>query len=256
MLNKEFLTGIFEGIEKPEERIEKVLKEYEADVTGLKVNRDQVLSENKTYKEKLDKLTSEYGTEKSGFQKRIEELESKIKSSGSEETKAFYEAEKKQLQDMYAAKLADAEKAIGQHKTAHDELYSEYLKVLKNTELDRAMDSLQNLDPGLKNALRDVFWARNQFDFQEVEGEKKLLNKEFRNIADTLTAYIGTDEGKRFILSNSTGGGATGSSVVKPPISNPFIKGKENLDEQARIIKENPALAASLKAQAAALPKT
>jgi chromosome segregation ATPase len=251
-LNKDFLTGVFEGIEKPEERIEKVLKEYEADITGLKVNRDAVLSESKGYKEKLEKLAAEYGTEKSGFQKRIEELESRIKSSGSEETKAFYEAEKKQIQDMYAAKLAEADKAIGQHKAAHDELYSEYLKVLKNTELDRAMDGLQNLDPGLKNALRDVFWSRNQFDFQNVEGEKKLLNKDFHTIANTLADFISTDEGKRFILSNSTGGGATGSTSIKPPVKNPFVKGQENLDEQARLFRENKGLYESLKAQAAA----
>jgi len=251
-LNKEFLTSVFEGIEKPDDRIEKVLKEYEADVTGLKVNRDQVLTENKGYKEKLEKLTADYGTEKTGFQKRIEELETKIKSSGSEETKAFYEAEKKQIQDMYAAKLTDAEKAIGQHKAAHDELYSEYLKVLKNTELDRAMDAFTNLDPGLKNVLRDVFWARYQFDFQNVEGERKLLNKEFRNISDTLTAFVGTDEGKRFILSSSTGGGAPGSASVKPPVKNPFVKGQENLTEQGRLFKENPTLFARLKAEAGA----
>jgi hypothetical protein len=255
-LNKEFLTSVFEGIEKPDERIEKVLKEYEADITGLKVNRDQVLTESKGYKEKLDKLTADYGTEKSGFQKRIEELETKIKSSGTEETKAFYEAEKKQIQDLYTAKLADAEKAAGQRKAANEELYSEYLKVLKNTELDRAMDELSNLDPGLKNALRDVFWARNQFDFQNVEGEKKLLNKEFRNIADTLMAFIGTDDGKRFIIANSTGGGATGSTVAKPQTGNPFIKGKENLDEQGRLFKENRALYDQLKSQAESLAKS
>ena len=33
-MNKEFLAGFFEGVENADERIEKILKEHEADTTG------------------------------------------------------------------------------------------------------------------------------------------------------------------------------------------------------------------------------
>ena len=254
--DKEFLTGVFEGIEDAGDRIEKVWKEYEAETNGLKISRDTILKESKGNKEKLEKLAQEREAEKTAAQKRIEELETQIKSSGTEETKAFYEAEKKQIQDMYASKLADTEKTIGQRNAAYDELNAKYLQVLKDTELDKAMDKHPNLDPAMKSILRDVFWARNQFEFQNVEGEERLLNKEFRDITDTLTAFLSVEEGKRFVLSNSTGGGATGSTLTKPSIGNPFTKGKENLDEQGRLLKENPAMYAQLKAQAEALAKS
>jgi chromosome segregation ATPase len=255
--DKDFLAGVFEGVEGADARIEKVLKEYENDVTGLKLKNSEVLSKNKEYKENLDKFSQERETEKSEYQKKIEGLESQIKASGNEELKAYYEAETKKSQEMYASKLAEAEKTINLHKAEHDNLYSEYLKVLKNTELDRAMDSLSNLIPERKNILRDVFWARNQFELTELEGKKRLLNPKdnYKSIADTLAAFIATDEGKSFLINNNTGGGATGSTGAKLQIGNPFIKGKENLTEQGRLFKENPALYSQLKAQAEALNK-
>ena len=245
-LDKEFLASL-DAIESAEERNEKILKEYEADLTGLKVKRDELLAESKERKEKLEQLAKEREAEKTGFQKRIAELESQAKASGSDETKAFYEAEKKQMQDLHAAKLAEQEKAIEQRAAAYDGLYADYLSVLKSTELDKAMDSIQNLDRAKANILRSTFWDRNQFDLQNVDNEKKLLNKDFRSIGDVLNAFIATDEGKFFLISNSTGGGATGSTSAKPQTANPFVKGKENLDEQARIFKENRTLYESLK---------
>jgi hypothetical protein len=252
-LDKAFLAGVLEGI--TDEQVEKVLKEYESDVTGLKVNRDQVLTESKGYKEKLDKLSTDYGTEKSAFQKQIEDLETKLKASGSDELKVFHEAELKKTHDMYAAKIAEYEAKTGQHEKAFGELQSEYLEVLKNTELDKAMDKIQNLDRSKANILRDTFWGRNKFEHQTIEGVKKLMNQEYRSIGDVLNAFIATDEGKFFLLSNSTGGGATGSTSLKPQTGNPFIKGKENLTEQGRLLRENPTLYNTLKVQAEALNK-
>jgi len=251
-LTKEYLAA--EGI--AEEQAEKILKEYDADVIGLKAKRDEILAKNVEYKTNLEKHTSEWTAKESNYQKLIDDYETKLKASGSDELKAFYESEKKQIQDMFSKKLEEQEKAIGQSKGAYDQLYGDYLRVLKNTELDQAMDKHNNLDPSMRSILRDVFWARYKFDFKEVEGKKSLMNDDYRGIGDTLTAFIATDEGKRFILNGSTGGGATGSSTVKPAIGNPFIKGKENLDEQARLLRENRSLYESFKAQAAALNKS
>jgi hypothetical protein len=36
----------------------------------------------------------------------------------------------------------------------------------------------------------------------------------------------------------------------KPPYKNPFVKGRENLDEQARLLREEPEMYAKLKAAA------
>jgi len=252
-VTKEFITGVFEGA--TDDQVEKVLKEFEADTTGLKLNKDQILSESKGYKEKLDKLSAEHGAKESDYKKRIEELEANIKASGAEESKAYYEAEKKKLQEMYSFQSAEGDKKIAALETEKSNLYSKYLEVLKNTELDKALDKINNLDRSKANMLRDVFWQRNKFENQAVDGVEKIINQEYRSIGDVLNTFISTDEGKFFLQANSTGGGATGSNGSKPQIGNPFTKGKENLDEQGRLFKEDKGLYEQLKAQAEAQVK-
>ena len=210
-LDKAFLAGAIEGI--TDEQVEKILKEHESDITGLKVNRDAILTEGKGYKENLDKLTAEVGTKEAEFKKQIEELEGRIKASSTEETKAYFEAEKKKLTEIHAAQAAESEKKYAALEAEKTALYSEYLEVLKNTELDKAMDSIPNLNPRRKNSLRFEFWARNKFEHQVIDGVKKLLSPgpEFRSVTDVLNAFLATDEGKEYLVNNSTGGGAPGA---------------------------------------------
>ena len=251
-LDKEFLTGVFEGIEGADDRIEKVLKEYEADTTGLKVNKDNVIKESREYKEKLDKITQERDAEKSTFQKRIDELEKQVKAAGSDETKAFYEAEIKKTQEMYASQLSDTDKRFTELEAEKLQIYAEYVNVLKETEFEKAAEKIGNIDPAKKAILRDVFFARNHFDFTTVEGQKKFIGKDYKSVNDTLQAFIATDEGKTFVLSRDSGGGAPGSTSTKTNIVNPFKKETFNLTDQMILIKENPTLAAQLKSQAGA----
>ena len=249
-LTKEFLTGVFEGIS--EDKIEKVLKEYDADVTGLKVNSEKTISENRSFKEKLEKLIGERDTEKSTFQKQIEELEKKLKASGSDDIKNYYEAEKKKVQDMYTVQLSESDKKLASLEAEKNQLYTDYINVLKETEFEKAAEKHGNIDPVKKAILRDVFFARNQFDFTEVDGKKKFIGKDFKSVNDTLQAFLTTDEGKTFILNNNSGGGATGSGASKFSGKNPFAKDTFNVTEQMRLIKENPEKAAALKAAAGA----
>ena len=250
MLNKEFITGIFEGA--TEDQIANVLKEYDSDVTGLKVNRDQILSESKGHKEKLEKLTADYGVKEADFQKQIDAMKKQLEASGSEELKAYYEAEIKNAQGMYAAQLEDNTKKLAALEAEKGGLYNEYVNVLKNVEFEKAAEKISNLDPAKKAILRDLFFSRNQFDFVTTDGEKKFLSKDgsYKNVNDILLSFVGTDEGKFFLLNNNTGGGATGSGSVKTFTNNPWKKETLNITEQMLITKEKPELAAQLKAQA------
>jgi len=234
-----------------------VIKLYEQETTGLRGKNTEVIAKMNEYKTANEKLAQDYEAERAVTTKQIEDLNKQIKAAGGEELKNLHEAEKKQLQDQFAVKVADYENKVKAGQETYNQLYGDYVKVLKNTELDQAMDKLNNLDPSMRSILRDVFWARFKFEFKSVEqgAEKKLYGDDYKTIGDTLTAFIGTEEGKRFQLANSTGGGATGSSNVKPIIGNPFIKGKENLTEQGVLLKTNPTLYNTLKAQAEALSK-
>jgi len=41
---------------------------------------------------------------------------------------------------------------------------------------------------------------------------KKLMNAEYRGVSDVLNAFLATDEGKEYLLNNSSGGGAPGAT--------------------------------------------
>jgi multidrug efflux pump subunit AcrA (membrane-fusion protein) len=250
-LDKDFLIG--EGVGVTEDQAEKILKEFDSETIGLKAKRDQLITAEKALKEKHDKSVAEYETAKTAFQKQIEDLEAKLKASGSDDLKAYYEAEIKKASEMHAAKLTEADKVKADLEAKNKTLFNQYVGLWKATELDKAMDKVQNLDPAQRGILRDLFWVRHQFDVTKIEDKEELRNGEYKTIQDVLFAYVGTDEGKRFLLANSSGGGAPGGSMSKGfNGKNPWAKDSINLTEQARLLKENPTLAATLKSQAGA----
>jgi len=248
-LDKDFIAGVFEGA--TDEQVEKVLKEADNDVTGLKLNQAELKKEKEKLKEKLDELTTGWGAKEAEYKKQLEELDKQVKSTSSDDLKKYYEAEIKKAQDMYKAQLEDAGKKVQTFETEKNQLYGDYLKVLRNVEFEKAAEKIGNLDQTKKGILRDLFFTRNNFDFKEVDGVKKFLNVEgYRDVNDSLQSFIGTDEGKFFLLANGTGGGATGSASVKSGINNPYKKETFNLTEQMRLEKEKPELAQQLKSQA------
>ena len=251
-ITNEFLTGVIEAI-TPEQSAA-ILKEAEESEKGLKINRDDVLKERNGFETENKKLKTDYAAKEADLLKQIEGLNAQIKAAGGEELKAIHEAEKRNMLDLHNSKMTELEKLLEQARSANDTLNSEYMKVLKNTELDRAMDALSNLIPERKKILRDVFWSRNNFDYKEYNGKMTMLNSsdefKYKTIADTLTAFINTEEGKSFLLNNNTGGGAPGSGSTKQSTNNPYKKETWNFTEQMVLEKNKPELAAQLKTQA------
>jgi uncharacterized protein YoxC len=246
-LDKSFLTGVFDGVENAEDRIEKVLKEYDADVTGLKVNREQILSEKKTLEEKYREMENTNAT----LQESIKELGEKMKKSGSEEAKQFYEAEKKKLEEQYIAQLAEREAKLSKLDAENKELSQKYVENSLRSEFIRSIEGLP-VNPKTLDAFQDLFLMRNKFKLTPYEGKEKFLTEDFRDVKDMINAFITTDTGKMFLLQNNSGGGSEGSKNVQIPIQNPWVKETLNLTKQAQLLKENPDLAARLKSAAGA----
>jgi hypothetical protein len=211
-LDKNFLAGVFDGVENADERVEKILKEYEADVTGLKVNRDEVLNEKKSLEEKYRQMES--GSE--ALQASIKELEDKIKSSGNDATKQVYEVEKKKLQEMYSAQLSEKEARITKLDAENKSLYEKQYDYQLRTEFMRAIEGF-SVNPKTLNDFMDLFLLRNKFKKVDLDGEERLLNDKFRNMKDAVSDYLTTDAGKAFLLQNNTGGGANGSGTSTRP---------------------------------------
>jgi len=150
--DKEFLTGVLGGIEGmddsvKQELVEKVYKEYDTELTGIKINKEDILKEKKVLEEKYREL--ETGAAK--HQETIQELEEKIKSSGTEETKKFFEGENKKLEEQFKAKLAELESKNTEFVAKNTELYSKYVGGMIDVELDDAMNARKDLQLGIES---------------------------------------------------------------------------------------------------------
>lgn len=201
-INAEFLKTALSGDGELDAKIAKIMSEYEVDVNGLKSNRDTILQEKNGLETKFRALE----TEKSGFDTKIKELEDKIKNSGNDDTKAFYEAELERANEAHTAELTRLQ-------GERDSAIAEASRYIANDEFASATKDF-NIRPELRDDLRDVLYARNKFERKTIDGQQKYLNAESRNVKDVLGAYLLTDAGKAYLLNGSSGSGASGSKTT------------------------------------------
>ena len=204
-IDEKFLTDTLSGEGEPTAKVKKIMAEYEADVNGLKLNRDAIKSEKETALAKvaeLEKKTGEYDAQ-------IKDLSDKVKKAGTDEAKAYYEAQLKKLTDDHQAAI--------QKLTNERDLASKRVSdLLGVSEFDHALDGddknqpLQ-IRPELRGALRDLFYTRQHFEQKSIDGKDMFLSGENKTVRDALAAYLGTPEGKYFVAETNSGGGAAGS---------------------------------------------
>lgn len=85
----------------------------------------------------------------------------------------------------------------------------------------------------------------------EADGDTFKVMIGDKPLAEAVKAWAASDEGKHFVVSNNGGGGAAGGSKVKGyEGKNPYAKETINKTEQGKLERENPDLAAQLKAEA------
>jgi len=199
-INAEFLTKTLSGEGEADAKVKAILAEFDADVNGLKLNRDVIKGEKDTALTKL----KEFETKAAEYDRQIKELSDKVKSSGSEEAKLFYEAEKKRLTEEYELKVTNL-------SVERDTASKRITELMSVSEFEKALDGNTSIKPEVKGALRDLFYVRNQFDRKTIDGKEMFLSGENKTVKDTLAAYLGTPEGKYFVQETNSGGGAGGS---------------------------------------------
>lgn len=151
------------------------------------------------------------------------------------------------LNKSWEAKLAARETELAGEVSARD---AQLLDLTVNAEARRIASELAI--PGSADVLLPHIKARLKYE----NGKVTVLDTEGKPSASTpaeLAKEIAND--KRFapliVASLANGGGASGSKGGRAADKNPFAKGDGfNLTEQARVLRENPALAAQLKSQA------
>jgi hypothetical protein len=203
---------VFEGIDNPDERISKILSEYETDLTGLKRNNGDL----KTEKEKIAEQHKALLEEKVKLEASIKELDEKLKAGLPEEQRKHYEVELQNANDRYAALASEKDKLLAERETEISKLQAQHHEYLCQSAFNELVNADTSIFQDTRDILKDAFFARNRFKEVEIPGEgKKLLNESSQSMEKALTDFLATPGGQRFKENKNGGGGAAGSSGTR-----------------------------------------
>lgn len=195
-------------------------------ITGLQNKNSELLGKLKKTKEE----GGEVGAELESLRQFRQQAE-----QNQEAAKGNYEEALKLAQTNYAKEL----EKLQQEKQS---LAGNLEKILIDNGLASGLDAVK-VKPEFKEAVTALL--RGQVALKEgaaLVGDKPL--------AEYLTEWAQTDQGKAFVsASNNSGGGANGGAS-NPSTKNPWARETRNLTEQAKILQSDPQLAAQLKAAA------
>jgi chromosome segregation ATPase len=207
-VNAEFLNPLFDGIENGEERVSKILAEYDADVVGLKRKESELLGDVKQHKEKHEALAKE----KEALEAQYKELDEKLKANLPDKERKAFEAEIEKQKTAAAAIAADLNKQLEERDGKIKALEADHHRYICHAEFDNLVNADSSIIPELREPLKKLFFTDNEFEWIEVAGERQLRNKASKQMKDVLADFLNTPAGQYFRVSRSTGGGAAGSN--------------------------------------------
>lgn len=178
----------------------------------------------------------------------LEELRAAGAKAGSEQIEKLREtyekrvnATRKQLEEQIAAKDAEMQELRG---------FVERLTI--DNELDRALDRVKVI-PETREAVKALMKLRGPKVVQGEDGFQGVFETDLGDldIASYVDKWSRSDEAAPFLpASGNRGTGATSGKGGGSARANPFADETLNYTEQMRLVKENPALARQLAAQA------
>jgi chromosome segregation ATPase len=207
-VNAEFLNPLFEGVDGGEERVGKILAEYDADVVGLKRKNDELLGDVKKHSEKHGALTKE----KEALETQIRDLDEKLKANLPDKERQAFEAEIEKYKTNAAAVKSEADRLVEERDGKIKALEADHHRYICRAEFDKLVNADSAIIPEMREALQKLFFLDNEFEWVDVSGEKQLRNKASKLMKDVLADFLNTPMGQRFKVSQNTGGGAIGSN--------------------------------------------
>lgn len=218
---------------------------HDTEVSGLKNNeaalkQEKVELANKYRAEKADweKSSADYTTAKADWDKalqdntakyeaRIAELDKKIAANQPDEIKKLYEARQKELSAAFDEKnknLTSQLEALKQNYEASIKERDAKLATLEEGVFQR--DCLEafnkaiagkNIDPTMLDLTRTLVLGTgcNYFSKKDLgNGNYIITRNDGKDIDASVTEFLASEAGKRFVLNTNTGGGADGSKAV------------------------------------------
>jgi DNA repair exonuclease SbcCD ATPase subunit len=207
-VNAEFLNPLFEGIEGGEEKVGKVLAEYEADVVGLRRKTEELLQEKKQIGEKHEALSKEKQT----LEVQIKELDEKLKANLPDKERQAFEAEIERYKTNAVNIASELKQQIEEREGKIKALEADHHRYICQAEFDKLANADSGIIPELREPLRKLFFTDNEFEWVDISGERQLRNKASKLMKDVLADFLNTPAGQYFRVSKNTGGGAPGSN--------------------------------------------
>jgi hypothetical protein len=203
------MTQVFEGIENPKERIDKLFAEHNAEIAGLKKKNEELIGSNKKTSESIEAINRE----KTALEESVKELTAKLQEGLPDQQKKHFQTEIEKRENQLKELTVERDKKLAELDTENKELKSQHHRYICQAEFNSLLNADASTYPELRDDLETIFFSRNQYEATDENGKVKLLNTvTSKTIKDDLTDFLNSPSGQHYRIERSTGGGAPGSS--------------------------------------------
>lgn len=251
-IEKDKLIEVLNGEGELDAKVDSILgminEDFENQLTAIKLNREQIKEEKKAemakkhaLEEKLDSIKAEN-----------EKLNRQLKEAAPDEVQKIYDQKLQDAQNVFESKRLELQTLTEAQKSRIEELERIQLSYECEQEFNKAIVG-KNIAPDSLADFKEFVLGHDCVKFSRKpygEGQTILATKDGLTIKQVTDNACNTTFGKNCMLANSFGGGAEGGVKTGSVTNNPFKKETFNLTEQGRLLREDPALAKALKAQA------
>lgn len=188
---------------------EAVVGFHQNDVQQLKINSAKMKEEKQALQTKVNTLETSYADST----KQIETLNQQLKESQPEEQKKFFENQTATLKGVYETKISELSASIKKLESEKAELEKGVLERDVLAEFNKVAGEKDWLGGG-REAAQKVALAGIEFTRLNVDGKQTLIDKNTsKDIRTIMNDFCGTELGKSFLRSGTSGGGADGSAA-------------------------------------------
>jgi len=213
-IDKEFLAPFFQGVEKADEHIQAIIAEYEKNNLPLVKNRDDILAEKKTVEKKL----AEHLEKLTALETANKELNEKLESGLPDKEKQFFQGEIEKLKTSLVKSTEEYNKTKSEYEDKISGLSREKTEYIIGEEFSKLVNANSAIYPALRDGLHKRFFAdypKSKFEPFDYSGKTEYVvtdGTKASKMADLLSEFLNTEEGKHYLQNTNTGGGATGGS--------------------------------------------
>ena len=251
-IEKDKLMELLNSEDAAEKKADSLLEMFNSDVeaqlTAIKLNREQIKEEKKQEMAKKQALAEQLETIKEENAK----LTKQLADASPEAVQQIWEKKLQDAANVYEKKALEMQEVNDAQKTRIQELETIQLIHECEQEFNKAIVG-KNIAPDALQDFKDYVLGFECCKFSRKpygEGKTILATNDGLTIKQVTENACNSTFGKNCMLNDSFGGGAEGGAKTIQVANNPWKKETFNLTKQAQIKSENPEMAKQLMSAA------